>query len=52
MCNHEDDLKCITYYKPKLDWFDKLVMGLVLCILIVCLSFIIYGVFNPIYLVC
>ena len=52
MCNCEDDLTCIAKYKHKYELFDKIVMGLVLSILIICVSLILYGVFNPIYLLC
>jgi hypothetical protein len=52
MCNCEDDLKCITKYKPNLCLYDKIIMGLVLTTMIICVGFLIYGVFNPIYLMC
>ena len=52
MCNHDDDLKCVPCYKPKLTWYDHIVIGLVLSILVIGLGLLIYGVFNPIYLMC
>lgn len=52
MCNCESDLNCIPKYKCKLSLYDKIVMGLVLSVLVICVGFLIYGVFNPIYLMC
>jgi len=52
MCNHDDDLKCIPCYKPKLTLYDRIVMGLVLTTMIIAVGFLIYGVFNPVYLMC
>jgi hypothetical protein len=52
MCNCEDDLKCITKYKANLNLYDKIIMGLVMSIVIVCLCLLVYGVFNPVYLMC
>jgi hypothetical protein len=52
MCNCDDDLNCIPKYKCKLNLYDKLVMGLVLLTLVICVSFLIYNVFNPKYLMC
>lgn len=52
MCNCEDDLKCVPKYKPNIKLFDKIVMGLVLTTMIICVGFLIYGVFNPVYLMC
>jgi hypothetical protein len=52
MCNCDDDLNSVPTFKPKLDLFDKIVMGLVLYTMIICVSFLTYGVFNPKYLMC
>jgi hypothetical protein len=52
MCNCDEDLKCVPKYKHKYELFDKIVMGLVLTTLIICVSLLLYGVFNPIYLLC
>lgn len=52
MCNCEDDLKCIPKYKHKYELFDKIVMGLVLTTIIICLALTVYGVFNPTYVMC
>jgi hypothetical protein len=52
MCNCENNLKCITKYKANLNLYDKIIMGLVMSIVIVCLCLLVYGVFNPIYLMC
>lgn len=52
MCNCDDDLKCVPQYKHKYEVFDKIVMGLVLSIISICLCLLVYGVFNPVYLMC
>lgn len=52
MCNCENDLKCVPKYKPNIELFDKIVMGLVLTTMVICVGFLIYGVFNPVYLMC
>jgi len=52
MCNCEDDLKCVPKYKHKYELFDKIVMGLVLTTIIICLALLIYGVYSPMYLMC
>lgn len=52
MCNCEDDLKSIPKYKPNIELYDKIIMGLVLTTMIICVGFLIYGVFNPVYLMC
>jgi hypothetical protein len=52
MCNNENDLKSVPKYKPNIELFDKIVMGLVLTTMVICVGFLIYGVFNPIYLMC
>jgi hypothetical protein len=52
MCNCEDDLKSVPKYKPNIKLFDKIVMGLVLTTMVICVGFLIYGVFNPVYLMC
>ena len=52
MCNNEDDLKSVTKYKPTLCLYDKIIMGLVMSIVIICLCLLVYCVFNPVYLMC
>ena len=52
MCNNDDDLKCVPKYKPNLELFDKLIMGLVLTTMVICLGVLVYGIFKPMYLMC
>jgi len=52
MCNCEEDLKCVPKYKHKYELFDKIVMGLVLTTIIICLALVVYEAINPIYLMC
>jgi hypothetical protein len=52
MCNCEDDLKRIPKFRPTLELFDKIVMGLVLTTMVICVGVLIYGIFEPIYLMC
>jgi len=52
MCNHEEDFRGIAKYKHKYELFDKIVMGLVLTTMIICLALIVYGAINPVYLMC
>ena len=52
MCNNEEDLKRIPKYKPTLELFDKLVMGLVLTTMVICVGVLVYGIFEPMYLMC
>jgi hypothetical protein len=52
MCNCEDDLKRIPKYKPNIELFDKIVMGLVLTTMVICVGVLIYGIFEPMYLMC
>ena len=52
MCNCEDDLKCVPKYKHKYELFDKIVMGLVLTTMVICVGVLVYGIFEPMYLMC
>ena len=49
--NH-DYQNLFTKYEVKYSLFDKIVMGFVLTTMVICVGFLIYGVFNPIYLMC
>ena len=52
MCDYDADVSYVPKYKPDLCLYDKIVMGLVLTTMVICVGFLIYGVFNPIYLMC
>ena len=53
MVNPDHDFENIfTKYEVKYSWYDKIVMGLVLLIIFICLGIMLYGIANPSYLMC
>jgi hypothetical protein len=49
--NH-DYQNLFAKYEVKYSLYDKIIMGLVFLIIFICLGFMLYGVFHPLYLLC